>query len=213
MEAIEQQLLEFIAEVYDLMGWPGVVLLMAIESVFFPIPSEVVMPLAGWMLISAKGHSAWFVLLAGGYGALGSLVGALLIYAVGAMGGRPLLERYGKLVLITQQELNKADQWFHRYGTWAVFLARLIPVARSLISLPVGITRMPLLSFSLLTFAGSFLWSLGLAYGGYVLGENWETLRRAMRPFDIPILVIGVLLVGFYIYRRLRNEARRIREP
>ena len=70
-----------------------------------------------------------------------------------------------------------------------------------------------MLSFSLLTFAGSFLWSLGLAYGGYVLGENWEKVRRAMRPFDIPILVIGVLLVGFYIYRRLRNEARRIREP
>ena len=131
MESIEQQLLEFIRQVYDLLGWPGVVLLMAIESVFFPIPSEVVMPLAGWMLVSAKGHSAWFVLLAGGYGALGSLVGALLMYAVGAMGGRPLLERYGKFVLITQQEINKADEWFHRYGTWAVFLARLIPVARS----------------------------------------------------------------------------------
>lgn len=216
MQSIEHQLLELIAQVYDLIGWPGVVLLMAIESVFFLIPSEVVMPLAGWMLVSAKGHSGWFILLAGVFGAAGSLVGALLIYAVGAMGGRPLLERYGRFVLITQQELSATDQWFHRYGTWAVFLARLIPVARSLISLPAGITRMPLLPFSLLTFAGSFLWSLGLAYGGYILGENWEGLRRAMRPFDIPILVVAVVLVSLYVYRRLRalrNEAQRAEEP
>ncbi len=211
MQSIEHQLLELIAQVYDLIGWPGVVFLMAIESVFFPIPSEVVMPLAGWMLISAEGHSGWFVLLAGVYGAVGSLVGALLIYAVGAMGGRPLLERYGRFVLITRQELSAADRWFARYGTRAVFLARLIPVVRSFISLPAGVTRMPLLSFSLLTFAGSFLWSLGLAYGGYVLGENWETLRQYMRPFDIPILVAVVVLIGLYVYHRLRtlrDEAR-----
>jgi len=216
MQAIEHQLLELIAQVYDLVGWPGVVFLMTIESAFFPIPSEVVMPLAGWMLVSAKGHSGWFVLLAGVFGAAGSLVGALLIYAVGAMGGRPLLERYGRFVLITQQELRAADQWFHRYGTWAVFLARLIPVVRSLISLPAGITRMPLLPFSLLTFAGSFLWSLGLAYGGYILGENWEVLRRAIRPFDIPILVVAAAVVSFYFYRRLRhlrNETQRAEEP
>ncbi len=211
MASIEHQLLAFIAQVYDALGWPGVVLLMAIESVFFPIPSEVVMPLSGWMLIAAKGKSVWYVLLAGLYGALGSLIGALIIYLFGASGGRPLLERYGRYVLITQRDLERADRWFARYGTWAVFLSRLVPVVRSLISFPAGVVRMPILRFCALTFAGSFLWSLGLAYGGYLLGENWEALRRVMRPFDIPILVVLVVLVGLYVYRHVRHwrdEAR-----
>ena len=208
MESIEHQLLEFIAQAYDAMGWPGVVALMAIESVFFPIPSEAVMPLAGWMLIAAKGHSGWLVLVAGLYGAVGSLAGALLIYTVGALGGRPLMERYGRYLLITQNDLNVADRWFERYGTWAVFFSRLVPVARSLISLPAGVTRMHLVPFTLLTFAGSFIWSLGLAYGGYVLGENWETLRNVMRPFDIPILASLAVVAGLFIYRRLRNRRR-----
>ncbi len=205
MTSIENQVLEWIAQVYDTLGWPGVVLLMAIESVFFPLPSEVVMPLSGWMLIAAKGKSVWYVLLAGLFGALGSLIGALLIYFVGASGGRPLLERYGRFVLISPRDIQAADRWFARYGTWAVFLSRLVPVVRSLISLPAGMVRMPLLRFSALTFAGSFLWSLGLAYGGYVLGENWEALRRVMRPFDIPILLVLVVFVGLYVYRHVRH--------
>ena len=208
MEEIERQILELIAQAYDTLGWPGVIALMAIESVFFPIPSEVVMPLAGWMLVSAKGHSVWLVLLAGFYGAIGSLLGALLIYAVGALGGRPLLERYGRYVLITANDLNVAERWFERYGTWAVFLSRMVPVVRSLISLPAGVVRMPLLPFTLLTFAGSFIWSVSLAFGGYLLGENWEVLRDAIRPFDIPILAVIVAAAAFYIYRRLRGRRR-----
>ncbi len=208
MEEIERQVLELIAQAYDTIGWPGVIALMAIESVFFPIPSEVVMPLAGWMLVSAKGHSVWLVLLAGFYGAIGSLLGAWLIYAVGALGGRPLLERYGRYVLITKNDLTVAELWFERYGTWAVFLSRMVPVARSLISLPAGVVKMPLLPFTLLTFAGSFIWSVGLAFGGYLLGENWEVLRDAIRPFDIPILVAVVAAVAFYVYRRLKSRRR-----
>lgn len=213
MESFEDQLLGLIEGVYEAMGWPGVVLLMAVESVFFPIPSEVVMPLGGWMLISAKGESVWYVLLAGFYGALGSLVGALLIYAFGALGGRPLLERYGRYLFIAPQELQAADRWFARYGTWAVFLSRLVPVVRSLISLPAGVTRMPLVKFVLLTFAGSFLWSLGLAYGGYLLGENWESLRRAVGPFEIPIMLVLVALIGLYVFRHVRHWRREARRP
>ena len=189
MESLEQQLLEFVRQAYDTMGWPGVVLLMAVESVFFPLPSEIVMPLSGWMLIADKGLSPWYLLLAGFYGAVGSLVGALIIYAIGAWGGRPLLERYGRYMLIADRDLRVADRWFEKYGTWAVFLSRLVPVARSLISLPAGITRMHLAQFILLTFVGSFLWSLGLASAGYLLGENWESLREIMRPSVIPILL------------------------
>ena len=208
MEAIEQQIIELIARAYDAIGWPGVVALMAIESVFFPIPSEAVMPLAGWMLIEAKGHSAWLVLLAGFCGALGSLIGAIVIYAIGLFGGRPLLEKYGRYVLISRNDLDVADRWFERYGTWAVFTSRLLPVARSLISLPAGIARMHLFPFLVLTFLGSFIWSTGLALGGYLLGSNWETLREYMRPFDIPIIALLAVLVLVYVYRRLRRRRK-----
>lgn len=216
MQSIEHQLLELIAQVYDLMGWPGVVLLMAVESASIPLPSELVMPLSGWMLIQAKGLSPWYTVMAAFYGALGNLLGSLAAYGAGAWGGRPLLERYGRFVLISRGDLERADQWFARYGSWAVFLSRLLPVVRTFISFPAGVVRMPLVRFSVLTFLGSFPWSLGLAYGGYVLGENWEALRRAMRPFDIPILVVAAVLVGLYVYHRLRalrREARQGKEP
>ena len=94
---------------------------------------------------------------------------------------------------------------FDKYGTWAVFLSRLVPVARSLISLPASVTRMSLLPFMLLTFAGSFIWSLGLAYAGYQLGENWESIRDIMRPVEIPILIAVLLLVAYYVYRHVRQ--------
>ena len=215
MQSVEHQLLEFITQVYDLMGWPGVVLLMAIESASIPLPSELVMPLSGWILIQAKGLSPWYTIVAGFYGALGNLLGSLVAYWLGAWGGRPLLERYGRYILITHRDLEQADRWFARYGNWAVFLSRMLPVVRTFISLPAGVARMPLLRFSILTFLGSFPWSLGLAYGGYVLGDNWEALRRGMRPFDIPVLVAVVVLVGFYFYRRVRKlrlEATRLKE-
>ena len=206
METLEHQILELIARSYDAIGWPGVVALMAIESVFFPIPSEAVMPLAGWMLVEAKGLSVWFVLLAGLFGALGSLIGAIAIYAVGLFGGRPLLEKYGRYVLISRDDLEAADRWFERYGVWAVFISRLIPVARSLISLPAGIARMHLLPFLILTFLGSFIWSTGLALGGYLLGSNWETLRDHMRPFDLLIIAFLVAIVLIYVYWRLKSR-------
>ena len=205
MEAIEHQILELIASVYDSIGWPGVVAMMAIESASIPLPSELIMPLSGWMLIQAKGLSQWYVLLAGFYGAVGNLLGSLVAYWIGARGGRPLLERYGRYVLITRGDLEMADRWFVKYGSWAVFLSRLMPVVRTFISFPAGVARVPLLRFSLLTFAGSFPWSVGLAWGGYILGENWEGLRRVMRPFDIPIIAVVVAVVAYYVARRIRH--------
>lgn len=205
MNAVETAFLDMITRVYDAMGWGGVVFLMGLESAAIPFPSELIMPLAGWLLIQAKGNSAWMVALAGFYGALGNLVGSWVIYWISLKGGRPLLRKYGKYVLITQEEIDWAEKWFSRYGDWIVFLSRLLPIVRTFISIPAGIARMNLWKFSLLTFLGSFPWSLGLAYGGFLLGENWEDLRSAMRPFDIPILVVAVAAAGWFFSRRIRS--------
>ena len=205
IEAIEILFLEIINQVYGTMGWPGVVFLMAIESAAIPFPSELIMPLAGWLLIQAKGGSVWLVPLAGFYGALGNLLGSLVAYWVSLKGGRPLLLKYGKYVLMSKDEIDKAEAWFNKYGEWAVFIGRLLPVVRTFISIPAGLARMNIWRFSLYTFAGSFIWSLGLAYGGYLLGENWEDLRAVMRPFDIPILLILAAGAAWFLLRRIKS--------
>jgi len=205
IETIEILFLGIITQVYGAIGWPGVVFLMAIESAAIPFPSELIMPLAGWLLIQAKGGSVWWVLLAGFYGGLGNLLGSWVAYWISMKGGRPLLLKYGKYVLMSKDEVDKAEIWFNRYGEWAVFIGRLLPVVRTFISIPAGLARMNLWRFSLYTFAGSFIWSLGLAYGGFLLGENWEDLRAVMRPFDIPILLILAAGAIWLLVHRIKS--------
>jgi len=202
---VEHQILDFIRHVYQILGWPGVVLLMAIESACIPLPSEIIMPLSGWMLIADKGLGVEYVVLAGLCGAVGNVIGSVIAYWVGAWGGRPFLHRYGKYVLVSHHDIEVADRWFDRYGDRIVFLSRLLPAVRTFISFPAGIAKMKMGKFLLYSFLGSFPWSVGLAYGGYLLGQNWERIREVMRPFDIPILVIFLALVTFFIWRRLRS--------
>ncbi|MCH7842993.1 MAG: DedA family protein [Chloroflexi bacterium] len=212
MLGIENWFLDIITRVYDAMGWPGVVFLMGIESAAIPFPSELIMPLAGWLLIEAKGDSAWMLLMAAFYGALGNLLGSWVAYGISYKGGRPLLKKYGKYVLVTQNEVDRAEEWFQKYGEIAVFASRMLPVVRTFISVPAGIARMNIWKFSFYTFVGSYPWSLGLAYGGFKLGENWEDLRRVMRPFDFPIAGIIIVVVAWFIYHRIktiRQEERR----
>ena len=154
---------------------------MAIESSCIPFPSELIMPLAGWMLIKEQSLPAIQVLVAGGYGALGNTIGSAIAYGVGMWGGRPFLEKYGRYILISHHDLDLAERWFNNSGSWSIFASRLLPVVRTFISLPAGIARMHFPKFLIYTFLGSFIWSAGLAYGGYQLGENWERLRLAMR--------------------------------
>ena len=211
MLGIENWFLEIITNVYGAMGWPGVVFLMGVESAAIPFPSELIMPLAGWLLIEAKGASAWMVLLAGFYGALGNLLGSWVAYWISYKAGRTLLEKYGRYVLITQHEVDRAEEWFRKYGELAVFASRMLPVVRTFISVPAGIARMNFWRFSLYTFVGSYPWSLGLAYGGFKLGENWEDMRQVMRPFDFPIACIIAVAGAWFIYHRIktiRNENR-----
>ncbi|MGD0795434.1 MAG: DedA family protein [Dehalococcoidales bacterium] len=203
--SLEQHILNFVASTYNLMQWPGVVALMAIESACIPFPSEIIMPLAGWMLIDAKSLPAIFVLAAGAWGALGNTIGSVIAYYVGLWAGRPFLDKYGRYVLLSQRDLELSDRWFARSGNWTVFVSRLLPLVRTYISLPAGIARMNIIKFIIFTFTGSFIWSTALAYGGYKLGEHWEELRAAMRPLDPVFIALIVVLIALYVYRHIRH--------
>jgi membrane protein DedA with SNARE-associated domain len=179
---------------------------MAVESACIPFPSELIMPLAGWMLIKDQSLPMVYTLAAGAYGALGNTIGSVIAYYVGMWAGRPLLNKYGRYILISQRDLDLTDRWFSRSGSWTVFVSRILPVVRTYISLPAGIARMNIFKFLAYTFIGSFIWSTGLAYGGYQLGEHWEQLRNAMRPFDPLIIAIIIALIGLFIYRHVRHK-------
>jgi membrane protein DedA with SNARE-associated domain len=205
---LEQQILQFITNIYQSIQWPGVVLMMAIESACIPLPSEIIMPLAGWLLIKDVGLPASYLWLAGLYGAIGNVIGSLVAYEVGRWGGRPFLNRWGKYILILHSDLDRADNWFNRYGSWSIFVSRLLPAVRTFISLPAGIAKMNLVKFTIYSFIGSFIWSLALAYAGYQIGAHWEQIRTAMRPFDYVIIGIVLALIGYYIYRHVRRYNR-----
>jgi membrane protein DedA with SNARE-associated domain len=208
MSSLESSVLNLIQHAYNLMQWPGVVALMAIESACIPLPSEIIMPLAGWILIKNQPLPISFNLIAGILGAVGCTIGSLGAYWVGAKGGRPFLNKYGKFVLITSHDLGRADQWFQKNGDWAIFITRLMPVIRSFISLPAGIAKMRMGKFLIYTFAGSFIWCTALSFGGYLLGQNWEKIRTVMRPFDPVVIAIVVILIGFYLYRHIKHSRK-----
>jgi membrane protein DedA with SNARE-associated domain len=178
---------------------------MAIESACIPLPSEIIMPLAGWMLVADKGLGWEYVILVGFIGALGNLAGSGVAYWAGARFGRGFLERYGRYVLITREDISKTDRWFQKYGDITAFFSRLLPGIRTFVSLPAGIARMDLKRFFAFSFLGALPWSIGLAWGGYLLGQNWEEIREVMRPFDLPIIALGVGVVIWFVWSRLRK--------
>jgi membrane protein DedA with SNARE-associated domain len=202
---LEQHILDLVRNLYSAIGWPGVVLLMAVESAGIPVPSEIIMPLAGWFLIEAKGHGVGYVFLAALLGAFGNTIGSVVAYYIGAWGGRPLLERYGRYVLITRHDLDRADTFFQRRGGFAVFISRVLPLVRTFISFPAGIARMRIGAFIVLTFIGSFFWSLALALAGYDLGSHYDRIRQAMRPFDYPIAAIVLLAIIWFVWQHLQR--------
>jgi membrane protein DedA with SNARE-associated domain len=206
VEAIEQAIVAFLKTVLHTIHWPGVVIIMALESANIPIPSEVTMPLAGWMLVQASGLSLWHAIGLGGlFGALGCTIGSLGSYALGFYGGRPLLKKYGRYILVSEHDLKQAEHWFARWGDWAAFISRLLPIVRTFISFPAGVVRVPLFRFAVLTFVGSFLWCGALAAAGYWFGSQWELIRTAMRPFDIPIAIVILGGFAYYVYRHVKR--------
>ena len=193
MSAILSALSHFVVSTISSMGYGGIVLLMGIESANIPLPSEVIMPFSGF-LVSTGQFSLFWVAVAGG---LGCLWGSLLSYWVGARGGRPLIEKYGKYILMSRHDLDMSDRWFKRWGMAAVFVGRLLPVIRTFISFPAGIAKVNLARFSIYTFVGSFIWSYFLGWIGFKLGENWDSLKSYFHRFD---LVIGLVIIAGIVY-------------
>lgn len=194
----------FVIATISRLGYGGIVLLMGIESACIPMPSEIIMPFSGYLVF--KGSLVlWLVALAG---AVGCLVGSWFAYAVGAWGGRPLVERYGKYVLISRRDLDRVERWFACHGDITIFVGRLLPVIRTFIAFPAGIARMPLWRFSLYTFVGSLIWCWALALIGLKLGENWDTLGVYFHRFDAVIAVAVLVAVVLYVWRHVREMRR-----
>ncbi len=187
-------------------GYFGVMLLMAIESACIPLPSEVIMPFSGYLV-----HLGRFDLLGVAVaGALGCNLGSLIAYYIGSLGGRPLVEKYGRWLLVTHHDLEMADRFFARYGDWAVFFARLLPVIRTFIAFPAGVSRMNAIRFHFYTFLGSLPWCLALAYAGMKLGQRWMSLHEYFHRFDA---VLGVVILAgavWFVQNRWRNRLRAV---
>jgi len=197
---IIETLSAFVISVIEQLGYAGVFIAMTLESACIPLPSEVIMPFAGFVAWEGELTLLGVTIV----GTLGCLAGSLVAYSVGAYGGLPLLERYGKYVLIRKKELGRAHAWFERYGEPVVFISRVLPIVRTFISLPAGIARMDIKKFSLYTVLGSFPWCLGLAYVGVLLGPHWSDLERLFRYLDILVIVGILILIGYLVYHRER---------
>jgi membrane protein DedA with SNARE-associated domain len=201
IEIIISAITSFIVNSISSLGYYGVGLMMTIESACIPLPSEVIMPFAGFLAAQGK-FSLIGVSLAG---AFGCVVGSVIAYAVGYWGGRIFIEKYGKYILISSHDLNIADNFFNKYGSSAIFFSRLLPVVRTFISLPAGIAGMNFNKFVIYTFLGSLPWCLGLAYLGKILGDHWNTLGIYFHRFDFVIVIIIIALAVWYIRRHIKN--------
>jgi len=199
----------FIMHVESTLGYPGVALLMGIESACIPLPSEVIMPFAGSLI--ATGHfNLWLLGLAG---AVGSVLGSVPAYYVGAYGGRPLIEKYGKYILLSHHDLELADRLFARHGEAVIFFGRMLPVIRTFIAFPAGVVRMKMGKFVVYTFLGSLPWCLGLAYLGQKLGEHWDELKPYFHRFDALIAAVLVLGAVWWVRRHLKQSKAGAGEP
>ena len=198
-------LVQWIDQVISSFGYVGVATLMLLENLFPPIPSEAILPLVGFLV--NRGDLAGIPALIAA--TLGSLVGALVLYALGRWGGRPLVLRYRRVLRVTEAELDRADAWFDRYGSWIVLFGRMVPLARSVVSIPAGMSEMPVWRFALLTALGSAVWNALLIGAGWFLGENWLRVTAVVSSLSnivLVIVVVGVVTLGVWWWRRQRQK-------
>ena len=202
----------FIVASISVLGYAGIVGLMAVESACIPLPSEIIMPFAGYLASTGR----FELVLVATAGAVGCNLGSTAAYAVGFFGGRPAIERWGRYVWFERHELARAEAFFLRFGSLTVLIGRMLPVVRTFIALPAGIARMPMGRFQLYTFLGSWPWCFGLAYLGYRLGRAWDNdpqLRAVLHRMDLAIVLLLVAGAGLWVWRARRRRARDVSTP
>ncbi len=213
MAEVLEQLRIWIEQIILALGYPGIALVMLIENLFPPIPSELVMPFAGFMVAQNQFNFVGIVIA----GTVGSVLGAVVLYYVGMLAGEPLirsfLRRYGRWFALSEHDLDRALQFFSRYGEAVVFFGRLIPLVRSLISLPAGMHRMPMSKFLLFTTLGSTIWTGVLGYAGFILGANWAQVLEFISTYQKATLVVLGLLVAVLVIRWMFRFSNRINMP
>lgn len=189
-------------------GYGGLAGLMALESACLPLPSEVIMPFAGYLVFTGRFN----LLLVATVGAIGCNIGSAIAYEIAARGGRNSIERWGRWVLLDRDELDRMEHYFTRFGGITVLVCRLLPVVRTFVALPAGLAKMPRLRFHIYTFVGSWPWCFVLAYIGMKLGQKWDSdprLRAVMHKLDAVIIALLVVGIGWYVWRRWRHSTRR----
>ena len=209
-------------QMYDAVGYLGVAVAVALETIVAPIPSEVILPMAGWKVSQSAADASilepltnlpWNLPLAVAFATAGSVAGAVVGYGIGAWGGRPILDRWGRYVGIGADDLDRADRWFDRWGSWAVFLGRMVPLVRTFVSYPAGISRMPMGRFLLFSTLGSLPWNLALITAGFVVGENYPQIEAAIKPYEYVIYAVilalsAVLVIRWWRSKRVRGRPR-----
>src|ERR1035438_864331 len=203
-EKIITLLVQFITHVIDMGGYAGIAALMGIESACIPLPSEIIMPFAGYLVYLGRFNLVW----AATTGAIGCNLGSVLAYWIGAKGGRPLVERYGRWVLMSHHDLDRMTYFFQEYGSITVLLGRLLPVVRTFIALPAGIAKMPQLRFHIYTFVGSWPWCFALAYAGMKLGERWHTdprFEQAFHRFRLSVEIALVAAIVWFVWAHIQR--------
>jgi membrane protein DedA with SNARE-associated domain len=214
LDFIDRVVIPFFLSLYDAVGYVGVAVAIGLETFVPIIPSEVIVPMAGWKVSQSAAdpsvlepltHAPWNWLAVLLVATAGAVAGSLAGYLIGAWGGRPLLDRWGRYVHIYPDDLDRADAWFARYGDWAVFFARLVPLLRALINYPAGVARMPIGRFVLFSTLGSLPWNAALLLAGYLLGANYQHLYDAVRPYEYMIYAVVLLGGAYVIYRWLQR--------
>jgi len=200
--------------IIEALGYVGLGLVMFIENIFPPIPSEAVLPMAGWLAFEKRGgFTLWGFTLVG---VLGSVAGAMVFYAAGHWFGeervRYLLRRFGKWLLLSEADFDTALAWFNRYGELVIFFGRMVPIVRSLISVPAGLANMNMGRFTIYTAIGTALWSFLLALAGFILGQNWQLVMEWIGRYEKIVLVLGVVVVVVFVVKRLHGRRHQSQE-
>jgi membrane protein DedA with SNARE-associated domain len=197
-------IVQWVLDIIQSMGYLGIVFLMFLDGISFPIPSEVIMAFSGWLAYDGE-FNLLFVILTG---TLGSVIGAIVAYGIGYTGGRVLVQRFGRYVLMGDDSLDKAEAWFKHYGDWAIFLTRFVPLVRTLISFPAGIAKYDLKRFILYTALGSLIWNAVLAYLGYLLGPEWENIIDFFDRYSMVAVAALAIIAVWWVLHRLNEMGK-----